>query len=154
MNHSTWPVILVPYNLPPLLLMKQPFIFLSVLVDGPKAPGDKIDVYMEPLIKELKELWEEGVETYDASTNQMFQMRAALIWTINDFPAYANLSGWSTKGEYACPNCNSDSKSIWLKNGRKWSYGSSRRFLPYDHKYQKDSKSFNGKREYGAPHVD
>ena len=33
-------------------------------------------------------------------------MRASILWTINDFPAYANLSGWSTKGKFACPICN------------------------------------------------
>ncbi|KAL6219803.1 hypothetical protein ACLB2K_007562 [Fragaria x ananassa] len=106
--HSTWPVILVPYNLPPLMCMKQPFIFLYVLIDGPKAPGDKIDVYLQPLIEELKELFEDGVATFDSFNNEMFQMRVGLLWTINDFPAYANLSGWSTKGEFACPPCNSE----------------------------------------------
>ncbi|CAL5388172.1 unnamed protein product [Camellia sinensis] len=90
--HSTWPVVLVPYNLPPWMCMKQPFLILAVLIDGSKGPGDKIDVYMQPLIEELKELWNEGVSTFDASTNQMFQMHAALLWTISDFPAYANLS--------------------------------------------------------------
>ncbi|KAI5327414.1 hypothetical protein L3X38_026810 [Prunus dulcis] len=41
-----------------------------------------------PLIDELKELWHEGILTYDASSNQMFKLHAALFWTINDFPAY------------------------------------------------------------------
>ncbi|KAL6194400.1 hypothetical protein ACLB2K_035484 [Fragaria x ananassa] len=146
--HSTWPIILVPYKLPPTLLMKQPYIYLSVLIDGPQALGDNIDVYLQPLIEELKELWEEGVPTFDPSSNQMFQLYAGLLWTINDFPAYANLSGWSTKGEYACPNCNSETDSVWLNNGHKWSFGSSRRFSPEDHKYRRDAKSFNGLREY------
>ncbi|XP_004297854.1 PREDICTED: uncharacterized protein LOC101305367 [Fragaria vesca subsp. vesca] len=118
--HSTWPVILVPYNLPPMLLMKQPYIYLFVLIDGPQAPGDKIDVYLQPLIEELKELWEEGVPTIDASSNQMFQLYAGLLWTINDFPAYDNLSGWSTKGEYACPNCNSETDSVWWSQVGVW----------------------------------
>ena len=106
--HSTWPVVLMPYNLPPWMCMKQPFFILSVLIDGPKGPGNKIDVYLQPLIEELKELWEDGVQTFDASSGNMFQLHAALLWTINDFPAYANLSGWSTKGEYACPICNTN----------------------------------------------
>ena len=25
------------------------------------------------------------------------------MWTISDFPAYAMLSGWSTKRKFACP---------------------------------------------------
>ncbi|XP_020964472.1 uncharacterized protein LOC110265673 [Arachis ipaensis] len=51
-----------------------------------------IDVYLQPLIEELKELWKLGVETYDAARNKTFQMRAAFLWTISDFPAYAMLS--------------------------------------------------------------
>ena len=70
---------------------------LSLLIPGPKAPGNDIDVYLDPLIDELQELWDVGVETYDSYTTCNFKLRAALLWTINDFPAYANLSGWSTK---------------------------------------------------------
>ena len=53
---------------------------------------------MQPLIDDLKLLWEEGVNTFDSFTKQNFRMRAIVLWTINDFPAYGNLSGWSTKG--------------------------------------------------------
>ena len=101
--HSIWPIVLIPYNLPPWMCMKQPILILSVLIDDPKGPGDKIDVYMQLLFEELKELWNDSVSTFDASTKQMFQMYAALLWTISDFFAYTNLSGWSTKGEYTCP---------------------------------------------------
>ena len=53
---------------------------------------------MRPLIDELKQLWETGVETRDAYNGTVFSMRAAVLSTINDFPAYALMSGWSTKG--------------------------------------------------------
>ena len=76
--------------------MKQPYFILSLLIDGSCAPGDNIDVFLQPLIQELWELWSEGIETYDASRKETFHMHAALLWTINDFPTYANLSGWST----------------------------------------------------------
>ncbi|KAI5313781.1 hypothetical protein L3X38_042957 [Prunus dulcis] len=33
----------------------------------------------------------------------MFTLRAAVMWTVNDFPAYAMVSGWSTKGYMTCP---------------------------------------------------
>ena len=56
-THSTWPVILIPYNLPPWMCMKQPYLMLSLLIPGPHAPGNDIDVYLQPLIKEFKELW-------------------------------------------------------------------------------------------------
>ncbi|XP_075096465.1 uncharacterized protein LOC107796372 [Nicotiana tabacum] len=91
--HSTWPVILMPYNLPPWMCMKQEFFILSLLIPGPKPSGNNIDVLLQPLIKELNELWNVGVETYDASTKEIFQMRATLMWTINDFSAYGTFSG-------------------------------------------------------------
>ncbi|NAW06103.1 hypothetical protein FGF99_24590, partial [Salmonella sp. gx-f8] len=101
-SYSTWPVVLVPYNLPPWICMKQSSLILSMIIPGEKGPGNDIDIYLQPLIKELKQLWP-GVETYDALRKENFNLRAALMWTINDFPAYVNLSGWSTKGRYACP---------------------------------------------------
>ena len=92
-SHSTCPVVLMVYNLPPWMSMKPEYCMLSLLIPGPRSPGNDIDVYLQPLIEELKELWELGVETYDSSKNETFQMRAALLWTINDFPAYVMLSG-------------------------------------------------------------
>ncbi|WMV25099.1 hypothetical protein MTR67_018484 [Solanum verrucosum] len=41
---------------------------------SPGSPGDAIDVYLQPLIDELKELWETGVCTFDASTKWNFTM--------------------------------------------------------------------------------
>ncbi|XP_026396208.1 uncharacterized protein LOC113290830 [Papaver somniferum] len=96
--HSTWLVVLLPYNLPPWLCMKQPNMILSLLIPGPHSPGNDIDVYLRPLIDELKELWEEGVDTYDSSRNEMFNLKAGLLWTISDYPGLAMLSRWSNKG--------------------------------------------------------
>ncbi|XP_028056511.1 uncharacterized protein LOC114260562 [Camellia sinensis] len=97
-TYSTWPVILIPYNLPPWMCMKQTNFLLSLIILDCSAPENNIDVYLQPLIDELKELWVDEVETYDASIKQNFQLCAALMWTISDFPAYAYLSRWSTKG--------------------------------------------------------
>ena len=52
--HSTWPVVLIPYNLPPWMCMKQSFFMLSLLILGPTAPGNDIDIYLQPLIDELQ----------------------------------------------------------------------------------------------------
>ncbi|KAA0068183.1 uncharacterized protein E6C27_scaffold238G001570 [Cucumis melo var. makuwa] len=97
-SYSMWPVILIPYNLPPWKCMKAPFTFLSLLIPGPRSPGKEIDIYLQPLIDELNELWVDGIQTYDSFSASFFQLRAALLWTINDFPAYGDLSGWRTKG--------------------------------------------------------
>ena len=47
--------------------MKEPHIFLLVIVPGLNNPKHRIDVFLQPLIAELKHLWEVGVETYDVS---------------------------------------------------------------------------------------
>ncbi|WCJ39870.1 hypothetical protein M5689_020822 [Euphorbia peplus] len=146
-SHSTWPVIVTIYNLPPWLCMKEPYCLLSLLIPGPKSPGNDIDVYLQPLVEELQELWYYGADTYDAARKENFCMRAALLWTINDFPAYAYLSGWSTKGAMACPPCNKDTPSIRLKHGRKFAYMSARRFLPINHPWRKIKRWFNGQVE-------
>lgn len=144
-THSIWPVVLIPYNLPPWLCMKPHSLILSLLIPGPSSPGRNIDVYLQPLVKELKQLWEDGVETYDAFCKQNFLMHAAVLWTISDFPAYGDLSGWSTKGHYACPCCHKETKRTSLIN--KGGYLGHRRWLPHDHKWRNDVASFDNKRE-------
>ncbi|KAG8493340.1 hypothetical protein CXB51_010684 [Gossypium anomalum] len=63
-SYSTWPVVLVSYNLPPWICMKQSSFILSMIIPGEKGPGNDIDIYLQPLIEELKQLWS-GVETYE-----------------------------------------------------------------------------------------
>ncbi|XP_019237002.1 PREDICTED: uncharacterized protein LOC109217226 [Nicotiana attenuata] len=150
-SHSTWPVILMVYNLPPWMCMKPEYCMLSLLIPEPRSPGNDIDIYLQPLIEELNVLWESGVETYDASRNQTFQMRAALLWTISGFPAYAMLSGWSTKGKLACPCCNYGTNSRYLKHSRKMCYMDHRVFLPTDHPWRSNKRPFNGKTEFRLP---
>lgn len=55
-NHSTWPIIVVPYNLPSWMCMKQDFFMISLIIPGPKQLGNDIDVYTQALVDELKEL--------------------------------------------------------------------------------------------------
>jgi hypothetical protein len=96
----------------------------------------------------LKELWNEGVSTYDALTKETFQLRAALIWTMNDFPVYANLSGWSTKGKLACPISNKDTYFRRLKHGHKMCYMAHRRWLPQGHVWLIRKELFDGTKEH------
>ncbi|XP_052297002.1 uncharacterized protein LOC127902216 [Citrus sinensis] len=96
-RYSCWPVIVVTYNLPPWLCMKRKFMMLTLLISGPKQPGNDIDVYLAPLIDDLKILWEVGIEAYDAYRQESFTLKAILMWTINDFPAYGNLAGCTKK---------------------------------------------------------
>lgn len=147
-QHSIWPVILIPYNLPPWMCMKQPYFMLSLVIPGPNTPGMDIDVYLQPLIDDLKQLWEEGIVTYDSYRKQNFKMRAALLWTISDYPALADLSGWSTKGKLACHVCYNKTHNRYLKHSKKTVYMGHRRFLRIDDKRRKQKRKFDGKDEF------
>jgi len=140
-----------PYNLPPEMCISRPYMFLSCLIPGPCNPKTSIDVYLEPLIDDLKKLWS-GVETYDVSRKKNFMMRAALMWTINDFPAYGMLSGWGTQEKLAYPYCMDDTKAFRLHYGGKNSwFDSHRRFLPNDHTFRSNKNAFKkGKVEMGG----
>ncbi|KAI5354492.1 hypothetical protein L3X38_007387 [Prunus dulcis] len=126
-------------------------MMLTLLISGPKQPGNDIDVYLEPLIDDLKSLWVGIRGVYDAHNGEYFTLRAALMWTINDFPAYGNLSSCVVKGYKACPICGDDTPSHMLKNGHKICYIGHRKWLPINHPYRRQRAAFNGKPEYGIP---
>jgi hypothetical protein len=79
---STWPVTLLNYNLPPWLSKKKFFILLALLIPGKDlVTSDNFDVYMEPLVEELLQLWE-GVPAYDAQKevgSRSFTLRAIRV---------------------------------------------------------------------------
>ncbi|XP_073051353.1 uncharacterized protein [Primulina eburnea] len=146
-TYTMWPVMVVPYNTPPWKCMKSENMMLNLLIPGPTSPGKDMDVFLQPLIEEFKKLWE-GVNTRDASSNDIFLMRAAVLWTINDYPAYALMSGWSTKGYKACPTCNEETPSKCIKS--KIAYVGHRRFLPLNDPMRR-SKQFDGNVETRSP---
>ena len=149
-RYSCWPVILVIYNLPPGLCMKRRFMLLSLVISGSKQPGNDIDVYLAPLIDDLKLLWRDGVKARDGFRGDDFILRAVLLWTINDLPAYGNLSGCSVKGYFGCPICQENTCSKRLKHSSKIIYDGHRRFLPLNHPYRRWKKAFNGEQELGV----
>ena len=50
--------------------MKQSSLILSLVISGPTLPGIAIDVYLQPLVEELRELWDVGVEAYDVASKK------------------------------------------------------------------------------------
>ena len=73
------------------------------MISGPRQPGNDIDVYLNPLIEDLRKLWDEGVDVFDGNQNETFKLCAMVFCTINDFPTYGNLSGYSVMDHRACP---------------------------------------------------
>ena len=128
--------------------MKRKFLMLTILVSGPHEPGNNLDVYLQPLIDDLKKLWEEGEpNVYDAYTKSNFTLKAVLMWTVNDFPAYGNLSDCINKGYIGCPICGDQTAAKYLSNSRKMCYQGHRRYLDRHHPYRKQRVAFNGEQE-------
>jgi hypothetical protein len=53
-SHSTCPVILTIYNLPPWLCQKRRYLLLTMIISGPRQPDNDIDVFLEPLMEDMK----------------------------------------------------------------------------------------------------
>lgn len=73
--YSCWPVFVTPYNLPPELVNKDEYMFLALVIPGPDHPGKDLNLFMQPLIEELKQLWIGEKNTYDSYSGQTFTMR-------------------------------------------------------------------------------
>nr|GEU98408.1 hypothetical protein [Tanacetum cinerariifolium] len=113
--------------------VKESSFMPTLLTPGPKSPGKDIDIYLRPLIDDLKDLWAlKGVKTIDVATGQKVNMRAMVLRTINDFPTRGSLHGWSGQGYKACPTCNDDIPSMRVLG--KTAYVGHRRFLKKPHK--------------------
>jgi hypothetical protein len=52
-SHSTWPVTLTIYNLPPYLCQKRRYLLLTMLISGLRQLGNDIDVFLEPLMEDM-----------------------------------------------------------------------------------------------------
>nr|ABG66029.1 transposon protein, putative, CACTA, En/Spm sub-class [Oryza sativa Japonica Group] len=127
-GHSTWPVTMCIYNLPPWLCMKRKYIMMPIIIQGPKQPGNDIN--------------KEGVPVWDDDKQEEFNLRALLFITINDWPTLSNLSGQSNKGYKACTHCMDETESTYLKHCRKVVYMGHRRFLAANHLVRKKGKHF------------
>ena len=64
-NHSSWPVLLMIYNLPHWLCMKRKYIMLCIMIAGPRQPRNDINMYLTSLIEDLRKLWEDKVDVWD-----------------------------------------------------------------------------------------
>nr|AAK92550.1 Putative transposable element [Oryza sativa Japonica Group] len=125
---------------------KRKYIMMPIILQGPKQPDNDIDVYLRPLVEDLKLLWKkEGVPVWDEDKQEEFNLLALVFVTINDWPALSNLSGQSNKGYKACTHCMDETESTYLKHCWKVVYMGHRRFLAVNHPVQKKGKHFEHK---------
>jgi hypothetical protein len=75
------------YNLSPNKCLKEEFIFFALVMLGPKEPKKQMNIFLRPLMEELKELWQ-GVDAYDSHLKCRFNLCALYLWSIHDYLAY------------------------------------------------------------------
>ena len=64
-----------------------------MLISGPKQPGNDIDVFLEPLMEDMKMLWEEGVKMMDEFVKKKLTLKSIIFVTITIYPGLFALSG-------------------------------------------------------------
>ncbi len=130
-------------------------MMLSLIIPGPRlVMGEHFDTYLEPLVGDLKMLWEVGINVQDAKRfrgEPTFMLRVILLWTMHDLPTYKTVACCMTKGYRGCPCCGSRTisrisiachKIVYCLQHRRW--------LPNDHVYHRDIRAFGGVEE-GTP---
>ncbi|KAL3692888.1 hypothetical protein R1sor_006539 [Riccia sorocarpa] len=105
-SHSTWPVVLTNYNVPPWLASKKGFLLLALIIP---------DIH---LFFEIPLLW--------------FTLKGVLLWTMHDFLGYAQVSGFQTSGYAACPTCGPALPVARSSHLSKQVYMSYSTYLPMD----------------------
>jgi hypothetical protein len=141
-SYSCWSIFVILYNLPSSLCRKYEFMFFCLINPGSDHPGKKLNVMLEPLIKELKELWK-GVKAYIVFKNQIFKLRVTYLWSVYDFMVYAVFTSWSTHDRLTCLYCGSNTDCFRLTHGGKITYfDCHRRWLHRKHPFRSDKKNF------------
>jgi hypothetical protein len=140
--YSYWPVFMMPYNLSPDKCLKEGFIFLALVILGPKEPKKQMNIFLQPLFEDLKNLWS-GVDAYDSHLKYRFNLRVSYLWSIRDYLGYSKFVGWCVHGRLNCPICMDDSNAYRLEHGKKVTFfDCHRRFLPLSYPFRGDRKSF------------
>ncbi|WVZ03174.1 hypothetical protein V8G54_023980 [Vigna mungo] len=73
-SYNIWPIVLIPYNFPPWICMKQSSFIIPMVILGKLAPTNDIDVYLQSLIQELKKLWNIVIKKFYSYGNEVFHM--------------------------------------------------------------------------------
>ena len=56
-TYIMWPVLVKHLSLPPWECVDESNYFMSLLIPGPTSLGKDFDLFLEPLIEDLLELW-------------------------------------------------------------------------------------------------
>ena len=59
--------------------MHEKEVYDAIFINIRSTPGNDIDVYLAPLLDDLKLLWEVGVESYATHQQELFTLRVVLL---------------------------------------------------------------------------
>ena len=94
-NYSVWPVVVMNNDIPPGFSVKNEHLMLALIVPS-RRQVNNMDVYLQPLIDEFKQLWE-GIQVYDVSRPIPMEMYFTLYGTCSymthDYPMLGVLFG-------------------------------------------------------------
>ncbi|KAL3696416.1 hypothetical protein R1sor_010492 [Riccia sorocarpa] len=100
---------------------------------NPRAKPSNFDVYMGPMVDELKLLWN-GVPTYDArltcpEEQRRFTLNGICLWTMHDSPGLGIVYGLQVSGTRGCPTCGMNLESKYSKHLKTTIYMGHKRYL-------------------------
>jgi hypothetical protein len=65
-----------------MVMHEKELLYVVIVNIWSQATRNDIDVFLEPLVDELKVTWDEGVRTYDGHSRSFFNMKAILMWVM------------------------------------------------------------------------
>jgi hypothetical protein len=145
-SHNVRTVLLSIYNLLPWLCNKRKYMMMPILILCPQQPGINIDVYLGPLMDDMKKLWLEGLQVCDGFKKEPFTLHGMILCTVTDLHGGRSVSG-QCKGGKDCMHCLDDTENIWLNHSKKQEYVMRRHFHPQSHTYPHMKHQFDGIRE-------
>jgi len=136
--HTLFAVILVCFNLPQEVRMREENLHILTLIDGPKEPNAKFQQYVKPIVDELLEFWDEGWHLHHAVAGKSILCKGACTCCLQDGRASKACSMQSEAGHYhGCRIC-----SLHGQQANGVHYFQHTALLPLDHPYRIEEGGF------------
>jgi len=104
-SNEVWPLICLNLNLLSCIKFCEDNILPLAITPGPNEPVD-IDSFLSPMVDEVQQLSKDGVQCYDAYTEEMFRLRVHIVVCTGDTPAIAKLlSMKKSTAKHCCRFC-------------------------------------------------
>ena len=114
--YSVGAIYLVVTNLPRSERFKKENVILAGIVPGPSEPPLHMNSYLKPLVDELNELWEKGIQVASPDIPHPVTLKAALVCAACDIPACRKVLGFC--GHMSKRGCSKCTKAFSYNNDK------------------------------------